>query len=135
MEGLYIVHVDDDKDDAQWLTENFSLYSSIAVLNFPDAKSFINFSSNCTDKNPPCLFVVDLKLPDLRGLELVKKIKANALFDKIPIVVYTTSYSPAEKANCEKLNIELFKKPNSVQEWGSICKIMANRCKPSLINS
>lgn len=134
MEG-YIVHVDDDKDDVQWLKENFSLYSTLPVQNFPDGKSFLNFCSSLTHENAPCLFVMDLNLPDLKGLELVKKIKANASFDKIPIVVYTTGYSPADQATCEKLNIELFKKPNTVQEWEAICKVMATRCAHTLVKS
>ena len=45
MEEAYVVHVDDDKDDAQWLKESFSLYSKIAVRHFPDANSFLKASA------------------------------------------------------------------------------------------
>jgi CheY-like chemotaxis protein len=122
MEEAYIVHVDDDKDDTQWLKESFSMYSNISVCHYPDANSFLNDISSFKDQSTPCLFVIDINLPDIKGL------------DRVPIVVYTTGYSPAEKASCDKLGVELFKKPNTVQEWDSIGKIMALRCH-SMMNS
>ncbi len=130
MEESYIVHVDDDTDDEQWLKESFSLYSSLAVHHFPNANSFLNYINSLLDKKTPCLFVIDLNLPDIPGLELIKKIKTFSSFEKVPILVYTTGYSPADKANCDKMNIELLKKPNSVQEWQSTGKLIALRCNP-----
>ena len=78
--------------------------------------------------------VIDLNLPDIKGLELITKIKSDPAFNKVPIVVYTTGYSPADKAKCDKLNIELFKKPNTVQDWQAICKVMALRCGEAMAN-
>ena len=135
MKGAYIVHVDDDRDDAQWLKESFRLYSSIAVSHFPNANSFLSAIPSFKNGNTPCLFVIDLNLPDIKGLELIEKIKEDRCFDQVPIVMYTTGYSPADKTVCDKLGIELFKKPNTVKEWEAICKIMALRCNHSLMSS
>ena len=132
MEEAYVVHVDDDKDDAQWLKESFSLYSKIAVRHFPDAHSFLKASAELSQEISPCLMVIDLNLPDIKGLELITKIKSEPVFNKVPIVVYTTGYSPADKAKCDKLNIDLFKKPNTVQDWQAICEVMALRCTQAL---
>ena len=134
MGEAYIVHVDDDKDDTQWLKESFSMYSNISVWHYPDANSFLDNISSFKNPNTPCLFVIDINLPDIRGLDLIRKIKTHSCFDRVPIVVYTTGYSPAEKASCDKLGVDLFRKPNTVQEWDSICKMMALRCH-SMINS
>ena len=78
--------------------------------------------------------VIDLNLPDIKGLELISKIKSDPAYNKVPIVVYTTGYSPAEKAKCEKLNIEMFKKPNTVQDWQAIGRVMALRCNEAIAN-
>jgi CheY-like chemotaxis protein len=134
MEEAYVVHVDDDKDDAQWLKESFSLYRKIAVRHFPDAGSFLKANAELSPKISPCLMVIDLNLPDIKGLELIAKIKSDPIFNKVPIVVYTTGYSPVDKAKCDKLNIELFKKPNTVQDWQAIGEVMALRCTQALAN-
>jgi CheY-like chemotaxis protein len=131
MEEAYVVHVDDDKDDAQWLKESFGLYSKIAVCHFPDANSFLK-ATELSKNISPCLMVIDLNLPDINGLELITKIKLDPAYNKVPIVVYTTGYSPADKANCDKLNIELFKKPNTVQDWQAIGRVMAVRCNEAM---
>ena len=128
MEKAYVVHVDDDADDTQWLREGFSLYSKVTIRHFPDSNSFLKACADDLLAAPPCLMVIDLNLPGIKGLDLIKKIKSNEAFQKVPIVVYTTGYSPADKATCDKLNIELFKKPNSLEEWHAICKLMALRC-------
>lgn len=134
MEEAYVVHVDDDKDDAQWLKESFGLYSKIAVRHFPDANSFLKANTELSKRISPCLMVIDLNLPDIKGLELISKIKSDPAYNKVPIVVYTTGYSPAEKAKCEKLNIEMFKKPNTVQDWQAIGRVMALRCNEAIAN-
>lgn len=39
----------------------------------------------------PCLIVLDLRLPDIEGLEVLRRLKQNRLFELIPIMILTTS--------------------------------------------
>jgi CheY-like chemotaxis protein len=48
--------------------------------------------------------IIDLGLPDMGGIELLEKIKANPLLNKVPIIVYTgRELSKSEAARLDKL--------------------------------
>lgn len=48
----------------------------------------------------PSVILLDLNLPGLDGRELLKKIKQDESFRKIPIVVFTTSSNPEDVELC-----------------------------------
>jgi CheY-like chemotaxis protein len=131
MEELFIALVDDDEDDLAILKESFTPYNSIAIRSFLNGKKFLDSIETINGSNP-CLIVIDLNLPDIHGLDLAEQIKSNPLLDKIPIIVYTTAYSPAELARCKKLKIEIFRKPSTVQHWEKIALMMAMNCSHPL---
>lgn len=39
----------------------------------------------------PCLVILDLKLPDMSGLEVLKRLKQDRIFELIPVMILTTS--------------------------------------------
>lgn len=39
----------------------------------------------------PCLVVLDLRLPDMEGLEVLKRLKQDRVFELIPVMILTTS--------------------------------------------
>lgn len=39
----------------------------------------------------PCLVILDLRLPDVEGLEVLQRLKQNRLFQLIPVMILTTS--------------------------------------------
>lgn len=127
MEELYIALVDDDDDDLAFLKESFTAHYTISIHGFSNGKKFLD-STGMANGGSPCLIVIDLNLPDMHGLDLAEQIKANPLLNKIPIIVFTTGYSPAELARCKKLGIEIFKKPSTVQQWEDIALMMATYC-------
>ena len=129
MQELYVAIVDDDEDDVQLLKECFEKYNSIEVRSFSTSQAFLDTPMN---GSLPCLLVIDLNLPDIRGVDLIDQIKANPTLADVPIVVYTTSYSRSEQVNCEELKIRLLKKPDTVLEWNKIALIMAQHCDESL---
>ena len=129
MRDLYIAIIDDDKGDMDLLTECFEKYHAIAVKGFSSAQKFLDHSFN---GGVPCLLVVDLNLPDIRGIDLIDQIKANQALAEIPIIVYTTGYTPREEISCEELQISLFKKPHTVLEWDKIALLMAKHCDSTL---
>lgn len=48
----------------------------------------------------PSVILLDLNLPGLDGRELLKKIKQDESFQKIPIVIFTTSSNPKDVDLC-----------------------------------
>ena len=128
----YIIIIDDDQDDVDLLTECFKKFPYYAVRSFDKGYSFIDFIYRL-DKNYPCLVIIDLNLPDIAGVEVLAKIKANPLLESIPAVVFSTGGTPAEKEACEKLNTEIFKKPSSILEWQYMTAIMASHCEQTAL--
>jgi CheY-like chemotaxis protein len=128
MKDLYIALVEDDEDDAQLLKEIFENYRSISINHFFTGQSFLDTLNG----NLPCLIVLDINLPDIQLMDLIHKIRASKLLGLIPIMVYSTNFSPAQQENCERFNIELFKKPNTLKEWADLAHIMATHCDRSL---
>lgn len=39
----------------------------------------------------PCLMILDLRLPDMEGLEVLKRLKEHRLYELIPVMILTTS--------------------------------------------
>jgi CheY-like chemotaxis protein len=129
---LYIIIIDDDQDDVDLLTECLKKFSYYTVRSFNKGYSFIDFI-NHLDTDYPCLIIIDLNLPDIAGVEILAKIKANELLQSIPTLVFSTGGTPAEKEVCENLNTEIFKKPSSILEWQYMAVVMASHCDQRIL--
>ena len=94
--ALYrILFVDDDNDD-------YVLFSDIVKELNPDA-NVIYVQDPCDiDKflTPPLpeIIFLDFNMPKVDGIECLKKIRANSVFNKIPIVVYSVYYDRVAEA-------------------------------------
>lgn len=129
MQKLFIAVIDDDEDDVMLLKECFKKYNSIDVISFSSSQHFLE---TLMHENTPCLLVVDLHLPDIRGIDLIDLIRERPALANIPIVVYTTGYSRSEKLICDEMKIQLYKKPDTFIEWDHIAQMMAQHCDHSL---
>src|SRR5687767_10528290 len=131
---LYVAIIDDDNDDVTLLTECFQKFPAFSIQGFNKGSVFFDFiDSNGGDSL--CLMVVDLNLPELDGIGIIKRIKESSVLVDIPVLVFTTGGTPAERDDCEKLNVEVFKKPSSLEEWRSIVLVMASHCEPRLLKN
>ncbi|MGZ4039870.1 MAG: response regulator [Bacteroidia bacterium] len=57
------------------------------------------------DTETPCIILLDLNMPKMNGLELLKVLKADATFKQIPVIILTTSN--AEKDKTESFNLSV----------------------------
>jgi CheY-like chemotaxis protein len=55
------------------------------------------------DGQPPVVVLLDLKLPKVDGLEVLKKIKSHPVFNTIPVVVLTSSAEDSDVEAAYKL--------------------------------
>ena len=56
--------------------------------------------ANRDPKQPICLTLLDLKLPEISGMEVLKRIKTGEHTKRIPVVVMTTSSEHEDIHNC-----------------------------------
>ena len=69
-------------------------------------------------RRPPDLIVLDLNMPRKGGREVLKEISVDSRFNRIPIVVLTTSEEPRDVSLCKSLGAKMFfTKPSMYADW------------------
>lgn len=75
------------------------------------------------NKNFPDLIFLDVNLPKITGLEVLKKIKSEKKLKYIPLVVFTSSDSVSDMKYCYENNADLYiRKPNNISDFKEIVK-------------
>lgn len=109
--------VDDDPDDQYLFTQ--ALHSREPA---PDCECFLSAedmlkSLNASDSINPDLIVLDLNMPGMDGMQALVQLKQTDHTCHIPVVIYTTSQSDLDIADCYRLGANsLMVKPGSYSE-------------------
>ena len=86
---INILIVDDDKDDAAFLTEGISnIISSFRVFTATNGSECLGF---LLENEPPELIFMDLNMPKLNGFNCLKALKADPYLKDTHIVIFSTS--------------------------------------------
>ena len=94
---------------------------------FEDGSSF--YAAITGEKEKPQLIVLDVMLPGIDGIELLKRIRANAALKQIPIVMATAKGSEYDKIQGLDLGADYYlTKPFGVMELISCVKAVLRRC-------
>jgi len=100
-----ILLVEDDKIDAMTVKramKDLKITNLLAhVYNGLEALDYLKNLNN----EKPCIILLDLNMPKMNGIELLKNLKKDESFKKIPVVVLTTSN--AEKDKTESFNLSI----------------------------
>jgi|SRR4051812_2887884 len=87
--------VDDDPDDLLLFSEALNeIEAHVSYESVPDGIEALKKLTSAT--HIPQLIFLDLNMPIMHGFECLKRIKANELLQKIPIIIFTTSSSPLD---------------------------------------
>lgn len=74
----------------------------------------------------PDAAVLDLNLPKADGTEVLEALRRNERFSEVPVVVLTSSASPAERLNMERLGVQhFFTKPPDLKDFLQIGHVIA----------
>lgn len=92
-----IVLVDDDEDDRFIFSEGFSQSGYEGeLIQFESGSSFLSYL-NTNQDDYPSLILLDLNMPLIGGMELLKQLKSDKHWQSIPIVILTTSKLEEDK--------------------------------------
>ena len=86
-----ILLVEDDNVDVmvvERLLNNLKIVNSL--VHFTNGQEALEYLKN-EDNEKPCIIFLDLNMPKMSGIELLKVVKAEQKLRKIPIVMLTTS--------------------------------------------
>ena len=111
--GRILLVEDDPKDVELTMTalEDYNLANEVVVArDGEEALDYLysrgNFQSR-TSENPAVL-LLDLKLPKVDGLEVLKQIKSDDKFKMIPVVVLTSSHEEKDMVASYKLGVNAY---------------------------
>lgn len=73
------------------------------------------------DSGDPALVLLDLKMPKVDGLEVLRQIKADLRLKQIPVVIFSSSREEADLARCYQLGANAYVvKPLVFREYRTI---------------
>ena len=80
----------------------------------------------------PELIILDIMLPSLDGIELLKRIKASTVLANIPVIMATAKGSEYDRVKGLDLGADYYlAKPFGIMELVSCVKAVLRRCKPA----
>lgn len=129
-EPFRILLVEDNDADVYLLRKalesaalNFEL---IVIDDGADALAYARSEGKYRDTARPHAAVLDMNLPRSEGTEVLEAFRRNERLSRVPVVVLTSSASPAERVRIERLGVECFiTKPPDLEEFLQIGNVVA----------
>jgi len=125
-----ILLVEDSPGDARLTT--FALQSAEVanpIVHMKDGDEALDYIfatgaySQRNKENTPVIILLDLKMPKVNGIEVLKKIKSEAITKNIPVIIFTSSQLTSEVRKCYSLGANSFVvKPYDFNKFEQIIK-------------
>jgi two-component system response regulator len=111
MHSKQILLVEDNPDDVMFTLRAFkqsNLVNEIVVAVDGEQALEILLSEGAERAVQPALVLLDLKLPKIDGLEVLRRIRADPRTESLPVVVLTTSSEEADIVRSYRLGANSF---------------------------
>jgi DNA-binding response OmpR family regulator len=111
--GRILLVEDDPKDVELTLTalDEYNLANEVVVArDGEEALDYLYYRGNFTMRSNenPAVLLLDLKLPKVDGLEVLKQIKSDEKLKVIPVVVLTSSHEEKDMVTSYKLGVNAY---------------------------
>jgi len=113
-EPITIVLAEDDDGHATLVERNLRragfLNNFLRARDGQEALDLLTGVGDFTDKRPkgPLLLVLDLKMPRLDGIEVLRRLKSLPNLARIPVIMLTTTDDPREIEKCYELGCSVY---------------------------
>jgi CheY-like chemotaxis protein len=126
-DDIDILLVEDNASDAEMTMRALKKATFVNrlcwVMDGVEALAFVRCTDDFADRDPrkpPRLILLDLKMPRLDGLDVLRELKADAATRKIPIVVMTSSNQERDITESYQLGVNGFvTKPVQLNDFAS----------------
>jgi DNA-binding response OmpR family regulator len=122
--------VEDNPADAMLVQEALKEHhvrAEFVVLG--DGEKAIRFIEefDATTGSYPKLVILDLNLPKRNGKDVLRRIRQNAEWNHVPVVILTSSNTPADREETVRLGAnEYIRKPSHLEDFLSIGAVLKN---------
>ena len=124
-----IVYAEDDLDDLFIVTQAFEKHDHITVVHAPDGKkALLTLEEMLRENFLPCLVILDINMPIMNGREALQAIRNHSQLSRLPVVLFSTSNSPADIAFAEGFDAVLITKPIEYSDLEKIAKTFVEQC-------
>ncbi|EKD26798.1 MAG: response regulator receiver protein [uncultured bacterium] len=111
---VVIILSEDDSGHATLIVRNLRRAGlNNKVIHFKDGQETLNFffdknSSPAFEKGTPYLLLLDIRMPKVNGVDVLKKLKSDSAFYKIPVIIITTADNVHEVEECYQLGCSTY---------------------------
>ncbi|OHE78723.1 MAG: hypothetical protein A2107_13985 [Verrucomicrobia bacterium GWF2_62_7] len=126
--GITILMAEDDDGHARLVQERFeSVGVYNPVIRFKDGQEAWNFLSGTgtsgIENGKSYLLLLDIRMPGLDGIEVLKRVKGNQRLKNIPVIMLTTTDDPKEIGLCYELGCNNYlTKPVEFEKFAEVIK-------------
>jgi CheY-like chemotaxis protein len=101
------------------ILEECNLNARVEVTHSgPQALSFLKRIDNEEREHCPTLVLLDLNLPGIGGIEVLRRIRSETRCSRVPVIIITSSESEEDRRAVRELNADAyFKKPTSLAAY------------------
>jgi CheY-like chemotaxis protein len=125
-----VLIVDDDEDDRLMLITALRDNGVTQVDEVTSGEDAVEYVSRLLHGEQPQLIFVDLTLKEMSGLDLMRWLRQNTVFDHIPVVVLSGSRDEEHKATAIALKAKAYyDKPETNQQLDQIVKDALEHCR------
>src|SRR5688572_23633749 len=103
-----ILIVDDNDHDRFFLTAALNANGITEVDGVASGEGAMEYVSHLKAEDLPNLIFLDLSLKKMTGLELLRWVRQNSVFDHIPIVILSASRNEEDKSTAIALKAKAF---------------------------
>lgn len=105
---LTIILAEDDEGHATLIKRNLKRSGLLnEIIHFTDGQQTLDFLNKVKEKNEnntiPSLLLLDIKMPKVDGIEVLRQVKQDPLLKRMPVIMITTTDDPREIATCHEL--------------------------------
>ena len=129
--GTYRILVIDDNDADVYLLqkafEHAGLDCEVTVIeDGADALAYVRSEGQYHSLRRPHVALLDLNLPKNEGTEVLEAMRASAHLSTVPVVVLTSSASPADRQRMTNLRVDRFiTKPPNLEDFLQIGEVVS----------
>jgi CheY-like chemotaxis protein len=116
-----IVLAEDDVDDQDMVREIVEgIDNNVDLRIFEDGEHLLASMRALPKSTLPGLIILDQNMPKLKGSDTIEVLKNIGGFENIPVVIYTTYHDTSFADDCRRMNVELFRKPDTFDDFSKM---------------
>lgn len=122
MGGSYFLYAEDDADDIDIMQEMiYSRHQPNRLVCVDNGFALLKYLQQIQqEESYPSLIILDVKLPKLNGIETLELLRTDDIYRLIPVVIFSSKLSEAEKERCRTLGAEVLLKPLAYNDWPEV---------------